>query len=55
MADLFSMGGYEVYVWSSYAIFVALLIWDYLAPNFKVKQAMRRARMIQRRQARKVQ
>ncbi|TAH47789.1 MAG: heme exporter protein CcmD [Elusimicrobia bacterium] len=29
------MGGYATYVWSSYAIFVAGLLIDYLAPRWR--------------------
>lgn len=55
MAEWMSMGGYEFYVWTSYAAFAALLIWDFVSPRIKTQQALRRARMIQRRQARKVE
>lgn len=55
MADLFSMGGYGFYVWTSYGVFVAMLTWDFIVPRIKMKQAMRRAQMIQRRQSRKVE
>lgn len=55
MLDSLSMGGYGFYVWTSYAAFGLLLVWDYLAPQIKQRQALRRARMMQRRQSRKAQ
>ncbi len=35
MNDFLAMGGYATYVWSSYAIFVAGLLIDYLAPRWR--------------------
>lgn len=33
------MGGYGVYVWTSFALFVVLLVWDYLSPRIRFARA----------------
>ncbi len=43
LADFIAMGGYGVFVWSSYAIAAALAIYLYVAP-------LRRHRQLQQRQ-----
>ena len=40
MSDFFAMGGYGFYVWTSYAVFVIVLLADALAP------VLRRRRVI---------
>ncbi len=35
------MGGYGVYVWTSFALFVAVLAWDYLSPRIRFARARR--------------
>ena len=49
MSDLFAMGGYGFYVWSSYALFVAILAWDFLAPRLRERATLRRLALKQRR------
>jgi len=39
MTEFFAMGGYALYVWPAYAVFFAVLAWDWFAP------AMRRRRL----------
>lgn len=51
MSDIWSMGGYGFYVWSSYALFLALLVWDLLAPRWRERAALRQAAARQRRDA----
>lgn len=57
MSEMFEMGKYGAYVWSSYAIFAAMLAWDLLAPRLRERRllreaARRRARETARQQAR---
>lgn len=35
------MGNYGIYVWTSFALFVAVLIWDYLTPRIRFARARR--------------
>ncbi len=37
----FSMDQYAPYVWSSYAIFVAMLVWDYVIPRLRLRRTRR--------------
>lgn len=54
MSEWFDMGKYGVYVWSSYAFFVAVLIWDLLMPRLRTRRFLRSlARKQQRESARK--
>ena len=39
MHEFFAMGGYAMYVWPAYAVFFAVLAWDWFAP------ALRRRRL----------
>lgn len=43
MSNLLAMGGYGFYVWSSYGLFLALLVWDLLAPRWRERAALRAA------------
>ena len=40
MNDFLAMGGYGTYVWSSYAIFLTLLLVDYLAPRLRNRRVI---------------
>jgi heme exporter protein D len=54
MNELLDMGKYGVYVWSSYAIFAAMLAWDAIAPRWRARRVLRDlARRHQREAARK--
>lgn len=54
MSEFLSMGGYGFYVWTSYAAFVLMLLWDGLAPRLRARRLLRElGRREQRRQARK--
>ncbi|HRN58811.1 MAG TPA: heme exporter protein CcmD [Chiayiivirga sp.] len=37
----FSLDQYAPYVWSSYAIFVAMLVWDYVIPRLRLRRTRR--------------
>jgi len=54
MSEWFDMGKYGLYVWSSYGLFVLMLIWDLLWPWWKGRslrqQLLHRARREQARQ-----
>ncbi len=41
MTDALHMGGYGFYVWTSYALFAALLVWDALAPRLRERRALK--------------
>ena len=47
MNQFLAMGGYAFYVWTSYAVFVAVLLADYLSPVLRRRRNLRdvRARM----------
>lgn len=53
MADFFAMGGYGVYLWPSYAVFVIVLAIDALAPRLRRRRVLAEVRgKLKRRQAR---
>lgn len=41
MADFLHMGGYAFYVWTSYLVVLALLLWHFLAPLNRVQSLLR--------------
>lgn len=51
MSDFLSMGGYGFYVWSSYGLFAAMLVWDLLAPRLRERATLRQLALKQRRDA----
>jgi heme exporter protein D len=54
MNDALAMGNYGVYVWSSFAIFAVVLLWDAIAPRLRARRFLRTlARRQQREAARK--
>lgn len=54
MSEFLSMGGYAAYVWPAYAVFLAVLCVDALAPALRRRRVLRalRARLV-RQQARR--
>jgi heme exporter protein D len=50
-ADFFAMGGYAGYVWPAYAVFLAVLLADTLAPTVRRRQVLRDLRTQLARQA----
>ena len=54
MNDFLHMGGYGLYVWSSYAIWLVVLILNYVLPKTREKKVMneliRRLRLKQKQQ-----
>ena len=50
MNDLFAMGGYGAYVWSSFAIFVFALLLDYVAPKMRYRKTIHELRGRYKRQ-----
>ena len=40
MADFFHMGGYAFYVWSSYGVVAAVLVYHYLSPLLRRKKLL---------------
>ncbi|HEY9513823.1 MAG TPA: heme exporter protein CcmD [Rhodanobacter sp.] len=49
--DFLAMGGYAAYVWPAYAVFLAVLIADSLAPTVRRRQVLRDLRAQLARQA----
>lgn len=53
MADFLAMGGYGVYIWPAYAVFVIVLAIDAIAPRLRRKRVLAELRSkLKRRQAR---
>ena len=44
MTHWLAMGGYAHYVWPAYAVFFAVLAWDWFAPAFKRRRLARELR-----------
>jgi len=42
---------YQNYVIAAYAVFVAVLAWDYVAPRLRIRQLLRAARLLAARRA----
>lgn len=42
MNALFDMGGYELYVWGSMVLGMAVLAWNVIAPRLQRREVMRR-------------
>ena len=55
MSEFFHMGGYAVYVWSSYGISAVVLTWVFLSPIFSRKNIIKELRMKYRQQQRQQQ
>ena len=51
MSEMFEMGKYGAYVWSSYAIFGAMLAWDALMPRLRARRVLRDLARRQQRDA----
>lgn len=51
MSEMFEMGKYGAYVWSSYAIFGAALAWDLLMPRLRTRRVLRDIARRQQRDA----
>ncbi len=50
MPEFLDMGKYAVYVWSSVALFFALIGWDMISLKLRQKQLCRQLLSLQRRQ-----
>ncbi len=48
-----SMGGYGFYVWTSFALFFAVLAWDFILPRVRFARAKRAVAARIRREAAK--
>lgn len=44
MMHWLAMGGYAIYVWPAYAVFFAVLAWDWLAPALRKRKLTRELR-----------
>ena len=47
----FVLDQYAPYVWTSYAVFVAMLVWDFLMPQLRMRKVRRQLGKQQRREA----
>ncbi|MCX7557325.1 heme exporter protein CcmD [Xanthomonadaceae bacterium JHOS43] len=47
----FGLDQYAPYVWASYAIFVAILVWDFLMPQLHMRRVRRELAAHARREA----
>ena len=52
MSEFFQMGGYAFYVWTSYALFLAIFLANLLIPIQKQKTIIRELQRKYRREAR---
>ncbi|MCI1709620.1 MAG: heme exporter protein CcmD [Chiayiivirga sp.] len=53
MNELIDMGKYDFYVWTSYALFGAMLVWDLALPRWRERRTLRSlAQRIRRERAR---
>lgn len=43
-AGFWNMGGYAFYVWISYALTLAVFIWNWLVPRLQRRETLRRLR-----------
>ncbi len=50
MTDFWQMGGYALYVWPSYALFLAVVVYWLVAPWLEVKRTLRKMKQRKRRQ-----
>ncbi len=55
MSEFFAMDGHGVYIWSSYAVFLLILVGDALAPRLRLRRVQRELAQRLRRQAGKGQ
>ena len=53
MSGLFAMDGYGPYVWSCYALFVLMLLWDLAMPWWRNRRVVREIQARARRDAAK--
>ena len=50
MTDFWQMGGYALYVWPSYALFLAIVVYWLVVPWLEVKRTLRKMKQRKRRQ-----
>ncbi len=48
--DFWAMGGYAFYVWTSYGITFAVLLWNLISPVLQRKNLLRRLTVKQKRE-----
>lgn len=41
LQSFFAMGGYAIYVWPAYGVFLIVLLIDWLAPQFRRRRLLR--------------
>ncbi len=46
MSEFFEMGGYALYVWPSYGLFVAVLIYNIWVPLARRRTTLRKMKML---------
>ena len=55
LSEFFNMGGYALYVWSSYGLSVVLLGWIFVSPMLTRKDIIKQLRIKYRQQQRQQQ
>ena len=55
VSEFFHMGGYAVYVWSSYGLAALLLVWAFFSPMLSRKNIIKELRTKYRQQERQQQ
>ncbi len=55
VSEFFNMGGYAVYVWSSYGLTAVLLAWVFVSPIVGKKNIIKQLRMKYRQQERQAE
>ena len=55
LSEFFHMGGYALYVWSSYGLAAVLLGWVFISPIFTKKDIIKQLRIKYRQQKRQQQ
>ena len=55
ISEFFYMGGYALYVWSSYGLALVVLAWIFVSPIYTKKSIIKELRMKYRQQERQQQ
>ncbi|SHH29096.1 heme exporter protein D [Hydrocarboniphaga daqingensis] len=42
MSEFFAMGGYAAYVWSSFGVFAAVVVWNVITPRVERTAVLRK-------------
>lgn len=45
-AEFWNMGGYALYVWGSYAVGLAVFVWNVMAPRIERRALLRKLKQV---------